>query len=74
MKYITGLLLMILSVLMIVFAFMFWNEDEEAIVMLASLYVALFISVLVGLIGIAIFTSKHTTVHVIDEEDDGNES
>jgi len=69
MKYLAGFLLIILSILMVVFTFMFWYKDDEAMVMLASLYVALFLSAIVGLIGMAILTSKRTTtIHVVDDD------
>lgn len=46
-----GILVMLVGLTMIVFAFIFWFYDEPAIIQLASLYLALSIAVVIFVIG-----------------------
>lgn len=53
-----GILTILLGIAMVVFAWYFFYEDEFAIIQLASLYVALFISILIIAIGGMCITFK----------------
>ena len=50
-KIVCGIFLVLLGITMMIFAWLFFYEEETAIIQLASLYVALFISVLIITIG-----------------------
>ena len=50
-KIVSGIFLVLLGIAMMVFAWLFFYEEETAIIRLASLYVALFISVVIAAIG-----------------------
>ena len=50
-KIISGIFLVLLGITMMIFAWLFFYEEDTAIIQLASLYVALFISVLITAIG-----------------------
>lgn len=55
---ITGITLVVLSAAMIYFAIYFWCRDETAIIALTSFYVALVMSVVIGIIGLTFIAGK----------------
>ena len=68
---ITGIILIVLSIVMFAIVIYLWNTDEEMLVIIASLYVALTISIIIFIIGYAFLTTKHTTtIHVIENNKD----
>ena len=50
-KLVSGIFIVLLGITMTIFAWLFFYEEETAIIQLASLYVALFISILMITIG-----------------------
>jgi len=56
---ITGIILVMLSIVMIYFAIYFWYQDETAIIALASLYIALVLSVVIASIGLTFIADKN---------------
>ena len=55
---ILGIFVILVSLTMVVFAWYFFFEEETTIMQLASLYVALSISIIVFLIGVLIIKGK----------------
>lgn len=55
---ITGITLLVLSIVMIYFAIYFWWQDETAIIALTSFYIALVMSLIIGIIGITFIAGK----------------
>ncbi len=58
LQIITGVLAFILGLLMSVFAWIFFITDDEAMVVLASLYIAQFISVLFMAFGFGLISER----------------
>lgn len=58
LQIITGVLAFILGVLMSVFAWIFFCSDDEAMIVLASLYVAQFMSILIMTFGMALLRKE----------------
>lgn len=55
---ITGITMLVLSIVMIYFAIYFWCKEETAIIALTSFYIALVMSVVIGIIGLTFIASK----------------
>lgn len=58
LQYILGVSTVLTGLTMIGFTFYFWCQDDEAMVVLASLYVALLISIIVMTFGLMVLTGK----------------
>ena len=55
---ITGIAMLVLSIVMIYFAIYFWCQEETAIIALTSFYIALVMSLIIGIIGITFIAGK----------------
>ena len=70
-KIVSGIFLVLLGITMMIFAWLFFFEEETAIIQLASLYVALFISILIFAIGgmCIAFRKEKQNYYEINKED-----